>query len=1511
MSCLPTRIKAISGFCILVFAGIITVNAQTAIQWTGTSNTTFSADSNWSGGVAPANDLTTNTALFNGTVTANQPSITASRSIAGLDFQTATGGWTLGTSASGNILTIGSSGINSSNTSGVNTINSALRLGANQTWTVGTGGTFRFGGASFNENGYSANVSGAGTFDIRSVAGATFSGQISTTNLTFNSNANFTISNSANSYTSLAIYSGRNKFASIGNFGQASAAGTGGTSSTISIGASGGNAIFEYTGTTASSNRSFTRDARSTGSGIEVTTSGVTLTLTGAMSNTGAASADSSWNFGGAGNLVVNGAISNHAFKNGIIKTGAGSLTLGGNNTFTGNISIGAGTVEIGASGRLAAGSYAGDISNSGLFIYSGTNAQTLSGIISGAGGVTKNAASTLTLSGANTYTGTTTVNAGTIALGANQSLGAIAGAGNISLSSYNLTANSSSDTTFLGVMSGTGAFTKNGMGILTLSGANSYNGTTTINAGTLQLGGGGTAGTLSTSSAISIGTGGVFSIDRTNTVTQGTDFSGSAIAGTGGFLQNGSGTTVLNATNTYNGSTTINAGTLQIDGNIANSGLVINSGGTISPGSSAAADSFGTSSITINGGGYNWTLNSANGSAGSGWDQITSTGAFTSSGLLTIYAFGTPGDWDNAASYEWDIISASSVTGFSSGNFAIDFSNFGIAGGNRTGTWSFTNPSGGIIRLSYTASGDPVWTGGSGDWSTGFSSTPTNGDTIAFSGVGGTATNNISNGTLTTVNDIEFRNEAGAYTLNANAGSAGASGGMALTVNGSIINNSVNTQTINAELSFADTRVVHANTGDITIGGVISGAGGLTKNRAYTLTLSGNNTYTGATTITEGTLQIGAGGTSGALSTSSAITNNGTLVFNRSNVLVQGTDFSGSALGGTGALIQQGSGTLIFSANNTYTGTTTINAGTLQLGNNGTSGALSISSAISNNGTLAFFRSNNASQGTDFSSSAISGTGSLVQKGSAVLTLNVANTYSGGTVLESGTIAIGHASALGNGTLTINGGRIGSIISNPNVTNAVVVGGDFSLNGLGQAIQLSGAMDLGGATRTITVDGNTANLRGVISNGGLVKSGAANMFLYANNTYTGGTTITSGTLFLQSNGALHSSGSLSLSGGRFDITNMTAASTAIGSLSGTGGTVNLGNKALVVGGDNSDTTFAGTIISTGSANAFTKNGTGSLTLSGSSSYNGTTTLNAGTLVIGHANALGTSAVVQSNGSSVLKIDTTGMITNAMSVYNVLASQSATASGAITVNNATIEVEAGDTLTISGEVSGSGGVTKTGDGTLVLSGSNSYSSATTVNAGTLEAASASALSSNNATVQVNGGSLLVTADDAINGKAITLNSTSTTVAGLAFSGTYNGTAGLLTLSQDSIIDLGEGSVVLHFTDLVMGLDNTLYTLAIYNWTGTTLWGGGNGDNTDQFYIDRSLSSSELNRISFYSGGLGTNSFVGTGYQLSGGSFNNEVIPVPEPETYATGVLLLIGCGWLYVRKMRRDRIREV
>jgi hypothetical protein len=174
----------------------------------------------------------------------------------------------------------------------------------------------------------------------------------------------------------------------------------------------------------------------------------------------------------------------------------------------------------------------------------------------------------------------------------------------------------------------------------------------------------------------------------------------------------------------------------------------------------------------------------------------------------------------------------------------------------------------------------------------------------------------------------------------------------------------------------------------------------------------------------------------------------------------------------------------------------------------------------------------------------------------------------------------------------------------------------------------------------------------------------------------------------------------------------------------------------------------------------------------------------------------------------------------------------------------------------------------------------------------------------NATVIVNDGTLLVRADDAINGKNIQL---STDNLGLKFEGNYSGAVGSLTLSANSSIDLGEGSVSILFQGLV--LDS--HFLKIYNWTGTTQWDGGN--DTDKVFLLPAITPEELNQISFYSDDYGTDSFLGTGFDLGlqptgfAAPWNegNQIIPAPEPETYATALLLLLGGAWWMMKKKKR------
>ena len=627
------------------------------------------------------------------------------------------------------------------------------------------------------------------------------------------------------------------------------------------------------------------------------------------------------------------------------------------------------------------------------------------------------------------------------------------------------------------------------------------------------------------------------------------------------------------------------------------------------------------------------------------------------------------------------------------------------------------------------------------------------------------------------------------------------------------------------------------------TFSGAISGSGGLTKNGTGTLTLTGELSYTGNTSINTGTVVIGSPSQLGGGSYSGNIANSGTLIYSgTSNQTLSGI------LSGTGVLTHNASSRLTLTGNNSYSGNTTINTGTVEIGSAGRLGGGSYSGNIANSGTLIYSGTSNQTL-----SGIISGTGVLTHNASSRLTLAGNNSYSGNTTITNGTLEI-----------TTNG-RLGGGNYSGNITNS----GQFVL----------------GSNSNQTLSGQ------ISGNGAITKNGTGILTLNGSNNYSGNTTINAGTVVIGNSTGLGASGNITFGGGTLQY--------------GSGITTDISSRiknsgsAILIHTNNNDITFASALNSSNSG-GLTKNGTGTLTLAGNSNYSGNTTINTGTVVIGHANAAGTGRIVQIDGNSLLKIDTTGTISNDMSVYNVLASQSATLSGAITVNNATWDVENGDTITITGNVSGSGGVTKNGNGTLILSGSNSYNGSTIVNAGTLNVSSAGALGSNK-TVQVNGGTLLASAVDAINGMNITLNGTSTTVATLSFTGSYGGAVGNLTLSANSIIDLGTGSTRLSFHDIEMGI----YYLKFHNWTGATVWGGGTGNDTDRVYIISGVTNNELGKMQFYSGTT-SDSFLGTGFDLglTATSFDlglsgYQIIPVPEPETWVGCLLLLCGSFWMW------------
>jgi autotransporter-associated beta strand protein len=773
-------------------------------------------------------------------------------------------------------------------------------------------------------------------------------------------------------------------------------------------------------------------------------------------------------------------------------------------------------------------------------------------------------------------------------------------------------------------------------------------------------------------------------------------------------------------------------------------------------------------------------------------------------------------------------------------------------------------------------------------------------------------------------------------------------------------------------ELGASSTGVVNTAAGNITLGGVVSGVNGIIKQGSSTLTLSGNNTYSGATTISAGTLAVSGTGQLGGGNYSQSIANSGNFIYaSTSNQTLSGV------ISGTGALTKNAASTLTLSGANTYTGTTTISAGTLTISGTGQLGGGSYAGAIANSGNFIY-----ASTANQTLSGIISGTGALTKNGTGTLTLTAANTYTGGTTVSAGTLKLGNrtnASASVAGTTTLSGGNLSYDYSAANfgVNGAITLTAESTITKLNGAFQInlqSGTLNGGGQTLNVYVDttagtaplyfnqtagtslGQVNILNGAVGqdgNNGIplrnaainVSSGAqfvtwGNPTLNNNITLNGGAGPDSNGALYAASGSPNYTGTITLAAStNSSIGNSASGFTISGQVTGGGSLTKIGTGNLTLSGNNTYSgnttisagrieiaatgrlgagTYAGnisnnaTLVYSGTnaqtlsgiisgTGALTQNAASTLTLSGNNTYSGGTTLNTGTLVIGNTAAAGTGTITQTSGSSLLKIDTTGTIANNMSVYNVQASQSATLSGAITVNNATWEVDSGDTLTVSGNLSGTGGVTKNGTGTLVLSGSNSNTGATTVNTGTLTAASANALGSTSSVVVSNGGSLLVTAGDSVN------DSAGVTLAGgtLAVNGTFNESVGLLTLSANSIIDLGGFTGTLRFGGVGSWASNT--TLAIWNWNGINHYGNavGNGaNNRHVVFSNNSDLGAYLDRISFYSDN--GSSFAGAGFEQAFSGGGTEIIAVPEPEAYVAGILLVLSSAiWLWRRRIQK------
>ncbi|EGJ1856918.1 fibronectin-binding autotransporter adhesin ShdA [Salmonella enterica] len=604
------------------------------------------------------------------------------------------------------------------------------------------------------------------------------------------------------------------------------------------------------------------------------------------------------------------------------------------------------------------------------------------------------------------------------------------------------------------------------------------------------------------------------------------------------------------------------------------------------------------------------------------------------------------------------------------------------------------------------------------------------------------------------------------------------------------------------------------------TLDNNVTGGGQIVKSGSDDLIVTGDNNYSGGTTITGGTLTADHADSLG----SGDIDNSG--------VLKVGEGDLENTLSGSGSLVKTGTGELTLSGGNDYSGGTTITGGTLTADHADSLG----SGDIDNSGVLKV--------GEGDLENTLSGSGSLVKTGTGELTLSGDNTYSGGTTITGGTLTADHADSLGSGDIDNSGvlkvgeGELKNTLSGSGSlvktgTGELTLSGDNTYSGgttisdgtlIAASVNALGSGDIDNSGVLKVGEGELKNT--LFGSGSLVKTGTGVLTLSGDNTYSGGTTISDGTLIADhadslGSGDIDNSGVLKVGEGELKNT-----------LSGSGSLVKTGTGELTLSGDNKtysgDTTIAdGTLIAAnvnalGSGN-IDNSGTLMLDANGAFELANVTTHSGATTALAAGSTLYASQLTQENGSTLsidlgaatddamitadsvtlggtLNVTGIGSVTDSWTpeayTYTLIDSDSAITSDFDDLTIAGMNREDVDFLTIDGKVDETDNthydltaslswyadrdnattdahgtftlsdpdgsftvaatltdvddtldpgsrwdgksLTKEGAGTLILSGDNDYSGGTTINEGTLVAASTTALGTglvdNNATL---------------------------------------------------------------------------------------------------------------------------------------------------------------------------------
>ncbi|MCD8517660.1 MAG: autotransporter-associated beta strand repeat-containing protein, partial [Burkholderiaceae bacterium] len=947
-------------------------------------------------------------------------------------------------------------------------------------------------------------------------------------------------------------------------------------------------------------------------------------------------------------------------------------------------------------------------------------------------------------------YTGITAVNEGTLELRSNgelaaagslvmyeggtfvlnpnkdQTFSSIAGAGGlIQVGNRTLGVNGEQDTSYGGVINGQGQFSKAGSSTLILSGANTFSGGTAIAGGVLAAANPDALGSgtitfqnsatlradvdLDLAPQISIALNNIGTIDtQTQNVTVRGSISGDSL------IKTGAGTLTLTNNNTYTGTTTVSGGTLALgqSASLGTSALSLADQTTLQ----ADANLNLNNVVALNGTGTMATQGSNVSLSGiitgaSGVLKKTGDGALTLSGANT-YGGGT------------DLAEGSVIVGND------DALGAGTLTASGTGVKLQADSSvtlGNLIALSQDLIVD------------------TNSQTLTLDGVASGSGKLIKQGAgtlaLNASNTYRGGTSVSTGTLALGTGVAAGTGNIAMAANTTLQANSA--MTVNNAITLAGATIISHQDKAVTLAGVIDGAGSLDKQGSGVLTLSGANSYRGTTRVSGGTLALGQADALGdgvvtlidgttlqantAMTVANAIsmTGTGTIATQDNNVTISGV------ISGTN-LTKTGSGMLTLSNTNTYTGVTTINQGTLATsGDDKLAAASSVAIAngakfiLGGNQTVSSFEgagdidigdhvlTTTMAQSTTFSGAFIGDAGQLTIDGpnSQRLRLEGDSSFSGKVLVNGATLALNSLNALGLYTVveldqgavleiekdTVLGAVIGEVNPNTNVPNIVEKNG----------AKLQSLLTIT-KSDTINVDITDVNFAGQIYQAGLVKVSdgspdGGTSFIEAVEEYTGVTAVREGRLQLRGNGELASAGSLAMyESGVFGLN--PDKDQAFSALSGSGGTIELGNRRLTIN-NSADNSYGGVI--NGDDGQFSKTGAGTLILSGTNTHTGGTFIGGGVLAAANARALGTGKITFES-DATLRADVD-----------------------LSLNSAIVLIDAGriDTqsksVTVAGQITG-GALAKDGEGVLTLTNNNTYDGGTAVTSGTLALAASSA-----------------------------------------------------------------------------------------------------------------------------------------------------------------------------------------